>query len=205
MKNILIMVDVQNGFVKNEYSEIRLRRIEKLLGQRLFDLVIATKYWNRPGSFLSRFMGWNDLCTEKEQDLRQEVKEYADFVLLKDIYSSVNDEMLSLLRRECGGSDPEYVFILGFDTECCVLTTAVDFFESGIRPLVLTHYCGSHDGDRFHDAGIISMEHLIGPDFLIEDELKTREDLRNIIERVMGAQRENDIKAYELASAFRID
>ena len=103
--------------------------------------------------------------------------------------------MLGLLRRECGGTDPEYVFILGFDTECCVLTTATDFFESGIRPFVLTYYCGSHDGDRFHNAGLISMEHLIGPDFLIDDVLKDQEDLRIVVERVMKTQRENDIRA----------
>ena len=50
----------------------------------------------------------------------------------------------------------------------CLLSTAADLFEMGVRPLVLTEYSGSHDGPKYHDAGIVAMEHLIGPNFLIE-------------------------------------
>ena len=85
------------------------------------------------------------------------------------------------------GRLPEYVFLLGFDTECCLLSTAADLFEMGVRPLVLTEYSGSHDGPKYHDAGIVAMEHLIGPNFLIEkNDIKCKEDIRTIVLDVMS-------------------
>ncbi len=183
--DILIVVDVQNGFTK-KYTVEKIPIIEDLLSRRLFDTVVATKYWNTPDSNISRLMGWKDLCTEAEQDLVPEIKPYVDHITTKNIYSGATPEMTELLKNLNGGSLPEYVFLLGFDTECCLLSTAADLFEMGVRPLVLTEYCGSHDGPRYHDAGIISLEHLIGPDFLIMDEnIKSRENIRDIVSRVM--------------------
>ena len=198
MKNILLVIDVQNGFVKNPYSERVLARIEDLLSRNLFDEVIMTRYWNEPGSILSRFMGWNDLCSEEEQALRPEIAKYVHHELKKDIYSSMTAEMYELLRKLNDDELPEYVFILGFDTECCVAMTATEMFESDIRPLVLTRYCGSHDGDKYHNAGLISLEHLIGPDFLINDNLKTKKDVEQIVSRVMIQQKQYEVLAEEL-------
>ena len=198
MKNILLVVDVQNGFVKNAYSERVLTRIVDLLSRNLFDEVIMTRYWNEHGSILSRFMGWNDLCTEQEQALRPEIAKFVHHETEKDIYSAMTAEMYYLLRDLNEGELPGHVFILGFDTECCVAMTATEMFESDIRPLVLTRYCGSHDGDKYHHAGLISMEHLIGPDFLIDENIKTRKDIQDILSRVMAQQESYEALAQEL-------
>lgn len=46
---------------------------------------------------------------------------------------------------------------------------------------------GSHDGPKYHDAGIVAMEHLIGPNFLIEkNDIKCKEDIRTIVLDVMS-------------------
>ena len=185
MKKILIAVDVQNGFVKTDYAEETFKYIRRLMEKRLFDEVIATQYWNEEGSIICRLMNWHDLCTEEEQALRPEISPYVDHITRKNTFSSMNEETTELLKKINGGSLPELVFVLGFDTECCVLATATDLFEMGVRPLVLTRYCGSHDGDVYHKAGIISMDHLIGPDFLIEETINCESDLDEIIERVM--------------------
>lgn len=189
MKNILMAIDLQNGFVKNHYSERTLDRIENLLSRNLFDEVIMTRYWNEKGSIISRFMGWNYMCDKKSQELRPEIAKFKHHEISKDIYSAMTDETYDLLKELNGGDLPEYVFLLGFDTECCVAMTATEMFESDIRPLVLTNYCGSHDGDKYHNAGLVSMEHLIGPDFLIDDTLRTREDLNRVVKRVMDQEK----------------
>ena len=185
MKNIIILVDIQNGFVKTEYAEESFKRVEDLMKRELFDVVIATKYWNEEGSIICRLMDWHGLCTEEEQDLRPEIKEYVDYITEKNTFSSMTDEMKDLLKEVNGGELPEHVFVIGYDTECCVLTTATDLFEMGVRPIVLTQYCGSHDGERYHQAGITSLEHLIGPKFLIGEKLETKEDVERIVERCM--------------------
>ena len=153
--------------------------------RELFDVVIATKYWNEEGSIICRLMDWHGLCTEEEQDLRPEIKEYVDYITEKNTFSSMTDELKDLLREVNGGELPEHVFVIGYDTECCVLTTATDLFEMGVRPIVLTQYCGSHDGERYHQAGITSLEHRIGPKFLRGEKLETKEDVEHIVERCM--------------------
>lgn len=185
MKKIIILVDVQNGFVKTDYAEETFVNVVDLMQRELFDVVIATKYWNVPDSIIWRLMGWKDLCTEQEQALRPEIADYVHHVVEKNTYSSINPEMVELLKEVNDGELPEYVYVLGFDTECCVLTTATDLFEMGIRPLLLEKYSGSHDGPRFHDAGVISMEHLIGPRYIITDMIKNRSDLDAIEKRIM--------------------
>jgi len=127
-------------------------------------------------------MDWHKLCTEEEQALREEIIPFVDHTVLKNTYSSINEEMKRLLMEVNDGKMPEHVFVLGFDTECCVLATATDLFEMGIRPIVLTEYCGSHDGPRYHDAGIISMEHLIGPAFLFNGEIMSSDDVNAAVE-----------------------
>lgn len=185
MKNIIILVDIQNGFVKTAYAEESFRRVEALMKRRIFDVVIATQYWNEEGSIICRLMDWHGLCTKEEQDLRTEIKDYVDHITRKHTFSSMTEEMKQLLRDVNGGSLPEHVFVIGYDTECCVLTTATDLFEMGIRPIVLTEYCGSHDGERYHQAGLTSLEHLIGPKFLIDEMPETKEDIERIAQECM--------------------
>lgn len=182
MKNILIMVDVQNGFVKTDYAEQTFVNVKELVNLKLFDVVIATKYWNYEGSNISRLMNWNDLRTEEEQALRPEIAEFVDHIIMKDIYSGVTPELLELLQEINDGYLPEHVWVLGFDTECCVLMTAVDLFELGVRPLIIETCCGSHDGEYYHNGGIASLEHLIGDKFIIRDKLTDKDMVDEIAE-----------------------
>lgn len=186
MKNIIILVDIQNGFVKTDYAEESFVRVKELMSKELFDVVIATKYWNEEGSNICKLMDWHGLCTEQEQDIRPEIQQYIDHITLKNTYSSMTDEMKNLLVEVNDGEMPEHVFVIGYDTECCVLTTATDLFEMGVRPLVLTEYCGSHDGERYHNAGIVSLEHLIGPKFIIGETIENADDVQRIVDRCLN-------------------
>lgn len=54
------------------------------------------------------------------------------------------------------------LYLVGIDTDCCVLKTATDLFERGIRPIVLEHYCASNGGEDSHKAALRVMERTIG-------------------------------------------
>ena len=137
MKKILLIVDVQNGFITNpELAEIE-GRINTLLSSNTFDSVISTVYENYENSPIIRFIGWKKRLTENEQELKEVVKEKSDFVVRKRTYSALNDDLLGALCKANDGTLPECVYIVGVDTECCVLATATDLFEIGIRPIVL--------------------------------------------------------------------
>lgn len=54
------------------------------------------------------------------------------------------------------------VFVVGTDTDCCVLTIATSLYENNIRPIVLTHYVDSNGGKEPNEAGLLCLKRLIG-------------------------------------------
>ncbi|MDR4235666.1 hypothetical protein, partial [Priestia megaterium] len=72
---------------------------------------------------------------------------------------------------------PKKVFIIGADTDCCVLTIATALFENNIRPIVLTKYVDSNGGSESHKAGLLVLKRLIGKNQLVDVDPASREDL----------------------------
>ena len=183
MKRFLIIIDIQKGFIVNGINDHIVKRIDDLLKQNLFDCVITSIYKNYHGSPLVRLMGWNKLFDSTEQEVIGEALSKSDYFIEKGKYSAVSDELLNILTKENGGRLPDEVFVCGFDTECCVLMTATDLFEAGIRPILLSSYSGASSGYDAHQAGIKSLESLIGKNNIAQDFLETPEDLEKLIQR----------------------
>jgi nicotinamidase-related amidase len=53
--------------------------------------------------------------------------------------------------------------LCGIATDGCVLKSAVDAFERGIEPVVVTDACASHAGREIHEAGLLLLARFIGP------------------------------------------
>ena len=185
MKNILIVVDMQKGFQRNEITKKTAQDICKLLELKLFDGVIATRFINSPQSQYFQWLNWKRLLSSPDTDLEEGIANNSDFVVDKYIYNSVNDELLSCLKLLNDGVNPEYVFICGVDTDCCVQITATNLFETGIHPIVLTKYCSSNAGEESHLAGLKVLRRLIGPKHLIEGEISSKEDLKTTLDTVL--------------------
>ena len=170
MKKILIIIDIQKGFITTEETLVAKNRIDELIKSNIFDYTIATVYNNYENSPITRLMGWKKLMTEDEQQIIGCSKN-SDYIVYKNKYSAVNEELLSLLSK-LFDNDEKCVYIAGVDTECCVLTTATDLFEHDIRPIVLSKYCASSSGLDYKKAGILALHNLIGKNN-IYDELIT--------------------------------
>ncbi len=182
MNNILIVIDIQNGFM-NDKTVQTYNKISELLKNKIFNKVIATKYKNVNGSNIEKMIGWTNLRSKKSQEIMPEVYKLCDCVTVKeDCYSAYTKEMIEKLKEENGNKLPYRIFICGLDTECCVLKTAVDFFENGIRPIVLSNYCFSTAGQKYHDAGILCLTRLIGKYNIVDGEISTKERLDNLID-----------------------
>lgn len=179
MKTCLLVVDVQNGFVSDSTRHVP-GRIAELLGNNLFDLTLFTRFRNAPASPYRRLLGWQKLSSTSEQELHESVVGFADEVIEKDVYTAVCPSLLARLKDE----KIETVFIAGIDTDCCVLTTATDLFEAGIRSCVLSHYSGSNGGADSHTAALTCLGRLIG--------------LHNLIAGVVDAERVAEIVAHPL-------
>lgn len=188
MKHFLLVIDLQKGFIEPETNGYVEDRITTLAKQGSFDCVIASIYKNYQGSPISRLMGWNKLMTEAEQEVCDSFKGNFDCSFDKTTYSAYCDELLELLKANNGGVLPEAVFISGVDTECCVLMTAADLFEAGIRPILLADYCAASGGVEAHNAGLRSIESLIGTNNIYYGDISSASQLDSIVEAAKSSQ-----------------
>ena len=176
MKSILIMVDMQKGFARYPQTVALTKKISSLLEQKLFDVVIATKFYNDKNSIYEKLFNWKRLETDEECALPESLEKNVDYVVKKTIYNCVNADFIQKLCQFNEGKYPEKVFIVGADTDCCVLTIATSLFEYNIRPIVLSHYCDSNGGPESHKAGLICLKRLIGESQIYENTLNKQSE-----------------------------
>lgn len=178
MKNILVVVDMQNGFAR--YDQTITKQIKGLLDLNIFDSVVATRFLNGTNSIYEKLFGWNKLESEDEQALVDGYEDHIDFTFDKYIYNCVNASFIQKICQLNDGIYPEKIFIVGVDTDCCVLAIATGLFENNIRPVVLTQYCDSNGGPDSHQAGLLCMKRLIGESQLIDIEIDQNTDLQSL-------------------------
>lgn len=180
MKNILIIVDMQNGFARyNQTIELR-ERIKALLKRNIFDAVVATRFFNDDNSMYEKMFGWKRLKTDEERSVPQGILEYVDYYADKYIYNCVNPNFIQKLCQLNDGQYPQKLFIVGADTDCCVLTIATALFEHNIRPIVLTGYVDSNGGPESHRAGLLVLRRLIGEGQLVDIDPTSKEELERL-------------------------
>lgn len=156
---ILVVVDMQVGFL-NEHS---LPVIPSVL--RLFDEcnrrslpIIFTKFINRSMSAFELFLNWTQVRYTPEIELYSAFVGLGDSLVEKSNYTAFTDEFKKLtLQANC-----RTLLISGISTESCVLKTALDAFELGIRPVIVSDACASDQGTHVHLQALELMKILIG-------------------------------------------
>ena len=160
MKKVLIVIDMQIGFINDNTLRVA-RHIGNLLEKGEYDAVIATKFTNVKGSSYDKLLNWQGMLESRDKELLPIVENYADCIISKCSYSCVNANFIQSMVALCDGL-PEDVSIVGVDTDACVLATAIDLFELGIRPVIIEDCVGSSGGDEYHDAGMLLLKRSIG-------------------------------------------
>ncbi len=96
--------------------------------------------------------------------LAREVWGLPTLVVDKQSYGPfVGTELEAILHR-IGARD---VLVCGIDTDICVLATAVDLFDRGFRPFVISDLSMSHAGPELHDAALRILPRFIGGDGIV--------------------------------------
>ena len=179
MKNILIVVDMQEGFLRDAQTKQLKNRVVELFEKNIFDVVIATRFLNEKDSIYEKLFDWKQL-EQEERLISKDIMEHVDYVADKYIYNCVNASFIQRLCQLNEGVYPEKIFVVGVDTDCCVLTIATSLYENNIRPVVLTQYVGSTGGNKSHEAGLLCMKRLIGEKQLSDIIPQSKEDLNKI-------------------------
>jgi len=163
----LIVIDVQNGFITKSSSHI-VARIKELLESKKFNTVAFTQFVNVPNSPFRKIKNWNKVGTPPETNIVNMLKPFVKTVFKKRLYSSFTAEFEQFLKEK----RINQLYLVGIDTECCVLKTAVDAFEKGYEPFLLAYYCASHESGTFHHMGLKMFGRLISPKHIITGPIK---------------------------------
>lgn len=162
----LLVVDVQNGFI-NQFTEHIPARLATLINRQEYDLILFTRFVNTPDGPYHRFLDWYGCTEESETELAPEVAALADptRVYTKSGHTGLSERLAEDIRA----SGFEEFAIVGIDTDMCVLKVAMDVFDLGIRPIILTDCCASTAGLQAHLAGLAILARNIGANQLRDD------------------------------------
>ena len=156
----LLIVDVQVGFINDATRHI-LPKVEAL--QKRYKHVYATRFINIEGSPYRNLLDWHRFYTDSD-DVPLAFEPVGGVVVLdKQVYTCVTPAFLQDLRD----NGIEEVAICGIDTDACVSACAVDLFENGIRPVLLSDACASHAGVEYHEAALRILARLIGKNQIV--------------------------------------
>ena len=156
----LLIIDVQVGFVNDATRHI-LPKVEEI--QKRYKHVYATRFINAEGSPYRTLLGWHRFY-EFSDDVPLAFRAVDGVVIIdKHVYTCVTPAFIEDLRSK----GIEEVAICGIDTDACVSACAVDLFENGVRPVLLSEACASHAGAEYHEAALRILARLIGKNQIV--------------------------------------
>ena len=162
MKKALIVIDVQKYFLNEETKPI-VGRIQKFLKGKAdqYSVIYFTVFKNDPSSPLWRISEWEDCTDFPAADVCDEIKEFTNdkSLFYKNILSAYKVPEIEKGLKE---HDVSEVDLCGFDTDCCVLATAYDLFDAGIKPVVLENLTWSTSQEKLHKPALQMLKRNIG-------------------------------------------
>jgi nicotinamidase-related amidase len=154
-----VIVDVQRGFVVAHTAPTAQALAGYLDREReRYAIVIATRFVNRTGSLYETERDWHAMMSGEEVELLAEVARAADVVISKHGLAPDPEALVPALRRQ----EVQWVDLCGFDTDQCVLATALLLWDRAIVPRVLAELCSSSGGPEMHESGLAIIRRAIG-------------------------------------------
>lgn len=160
MSSVLIVVDVQNGFI-NDVTQHIPGRVEQIIAQ--FDTVFVTQFVNPIGSPYRTNGVFHDMTPgSHDTDFAFDFPSDEVLIVRKCTYGCAG--LISSLRD----LDIRELFICGLDTEACIYAIALQCFDAGITPKIIGSHCASSTGDDSHTNAILQISRMIGSHNIIQ-------------------------------------
>ena len=128
---VLVVVDMQKGFMSPSSEHVLtnvILLVKECLGRSV--PIVFTRFVNSVNSPFESLMGWTRLRFGPETDIADELLEYVENAIEKNVYTAFTEEFCGRALRENWKS----IIICGIATESCVVKTAADAFEQNFRP-----------------------------------------------------------------------
>ena len=123
-RKVLLIVDVQRGFIKKGTEKVPAN-IQAHLHRDTYDLVIQSRWENYKGSKYEMALGYTEVGNSAQTELL--ITDHTDHVVSRCQYSCITEKMLHLLKKD------DTIFVVGVDTDACVLATLFDLWDLGYK------------------------------------------------------------------------
>lgn len=161
MKECLVIVDVQKGFLNNSTMFIP-QKIKELCDKRKFDIIVSTKFINNELTPHYQYTNWKGMLDKGSQELDPYIKKISERIFDKSVNTVFTEEFIKFIED----NKIEKMIFVGIDTDCCVMKSAFDCFDKKIPFEVITECCASSGGDKYHKASCMIMKRSLGTDFV---------------------------------------
>lgn len=155
MKSLLLIIDLQNGFV-NEHTKEISKKVNLLLDEKRFNDVIFTRYINSENNVCYKRLNYTECMSEESKAITIDTRGYK--VIDKEGYTAVTDELKTYIKE----NNISKIYVCGIDTECCVLKTAYDLFEQDYDVYILSEYCACMAGNQANQNALELLKRNIG-------------------------------------------
>ena len=154
MRVAWVVVDLQHGFETPELYGLAVRVADAVAVEP--GPVWALVQSNPPGGPLGKLRGWYGSTEENAMELLDVISALAPVIIAKTGYGARAD----LPVEELGTFDA--VYVVGMDTDACVLATAFGLFDAGVPVVVRTELCASSGGASMHAAAVTILRRQLG-------------------------------------------
>lgn len=160
MNTLLLIIDLQKDFI-NDNTEDIIEKIENLISQNKFNEVLFTRFINSKDNICFKRLNYLGCIDEEGQKIV--INTSNNKIIDKEIYSALNNDLIKYIEN----NNISKIYLCGIDTECCVLKTAFDLFESNYDVYILKDFCASTHGKETHDNALEILKRNIGIDKII--------------------------------------
>lgn len=162
MNKALIVIDVQKFFLTRKTLVI-VQKIQDYLKKNSSDYeqVYFTVFKNDPTAPLWKISKWKGCVAPPDTDICDEIKQFTSpkNLFCKNILSAAK---IAEIKEGLRQNTISEVDLCGFDTDCCVLATAYDLFDQGIKPVVLRNLTWSTSKEKLHSPALKMLLRNIG-------------------------------------------
>lgn len=141
MGKILLVVDMQNGFMtKNIYFDLK-KKINNLIKSSKYDYYIFTKFVNNKKCLYFSQLHWHDFLDEKSQKICVDIP-LNSIVFKKNSYGLSQKDIRKIKKLL---SKEKEIDICGLQTDACVYAISLQLFDNGIYPNILINYTATEN------------------------------------------------------------
>lgn len=123
-RKVLIIIDVQNGFV-NKATQYAVDNLGKLLEKEHFDVVVQSRWENYMGSQYEKRLDYQAVGNSYEAELV--FPSYADHVITRTCYSCWGPKLEAILQPD------DDIYVVGLETDACVMGTLFSLWDHEYR------------------------------------------------------------------------